>query len=126
MTLMIVDAKDVLADEPRWWVDPGSDGLWELDHVACGAGRLHTMPRTVFRPDEISHAIVDRPTPAKRTRHHAAAKIVGHLRELLHDLGRTDVTVTTSRGPRIAAVGGDPVVRVTIEIEVSAPDEDET
>lgn len=67
-----------------------------------------------------------RPTPAKRTRHHAASKIVGQLEQLLRDLGRTDVTVTTSRGPRIAAVGGDPVVRVTIEIEVSAPDEDET
>ena len=59
------------------------------------------------------------------TRAELAARIVGRLRESFgDDLPDVEVTVTPSRGPLIAAVGGSGGMGLTIaiEIRIDSPD----
>ena len=57
------------------------------------------------------------------TRAELAARIVGRLREsFADDLPDVEVTVTPSRGPRIAAIGGPMSLTLTVEIRIDEPD----
>lgn len=63
---------------------------------------------------------------APRTRAEEAALIVAYARERLSDLGDTEVSVSTSRGAKVAATGGPAVLYLTVEIQIDAPDAEST
>lgn len=59
------------------------------------------------------------------TRAELATRIVGRLREsFADDLPDCEVTVTPSRGPRIAAIGGAGGMALTIAIEIRIDEPD--
>lgn len=63
-------------------------------------------------------------SPSPRTRAEEARRIVGRLREALHDLERCDVSVASSVDHAVAAaMSGPRVLHLTISIRVDAPDE---
>ena len=63
---------------------------------------------------------------APRTRAEAARVIAAYARERLADIGDTEVSVSTSRGARVAATGGPSVLYLTVEIQIDAPDAEST
>lgn len=63
---------------------------------------------------------------APSTRAEEASRILAYARERLADLGDAEVSIATDRSPRVAALGGPVVLRISVEILIDAPDAQST